>query len=420
VVPAASIGYDGRPSAIDRTRMNPVIGLAALAFAYLLSQFYRSAIAVIARLMAQDLGLDQALLGALSSAWFIAFAAMQIPDGVLLDRYGPRRTVASLMTVAVIGSVVFATATTQSMAIAGQALIGIGCSPIFMGTLHAVSHWFARERFASLSSLVLAFATVGILLSARPFGQLVEWIGWRAAYLIVAAVTALALLAVALLARGPQGDVTDRTAADSWHSAIGGVGEVLRIRALWLLLPLNFAGYASLITVRGLWGGPYLSDVFGLSLRDVGNWLFAFTLAMVAGTLAYGWLEQRWRRRKLLVQIGSWGIVAGLAVLALWPSTSLEITALGFGLIAFSGSTYVLLMAQAKQHLPDRLTGRGLASMNFVNFAGAGIIQAATGAVAQITLDSGADAAVSYGVLFGFMALLLAAVTIVHCFSRSA
>lgn len=400
--------------------MNPVIGLAALAFAYLLSQFYRSAIAVIARLVAQDLGLDQALLGALSSAWFIAFAAMQIPVGVLLDRYGPRRTVASLMGVAVIGAVVFAMSTTQTAAIAGQALIGVGCSPIFMGTLHAVSHWFARERFAPLSSLVLAFATVGILLSARPFGQLVEWIGWRVAYLIVAAATALALLAVALLARGPQGDVTDRAAADSWRSAIGGVGEALQIRALWLILPLNFAGYASLITVRGLWGGPYLSDVFGLSLREVGNWLFAFTLAMVVGTLAYGWLEQRLHRRKLLVQIGSWGIVAGLAVLALWPSASHAVTAVGFALVAFSGSTYVLLMAQAKQHLPDRLIGRGLASMNFVSFAGTGIIQATTGAVAQVTLDSGASTAVSYGVLFGFMALLLAAVTIVHCFSRGA
>jgi predicted MFS family arabinose efflux permease len=398
--------------------MNPIIGLAALAFAYLLSQFYRSAIAVIARLVAQDLGLDQALLGALSSAWFIAFATMQIPVGVLLDRYGPRRTVASLMLVAVVGAIVFATATTQTMAIAGQALIGIGCSPIFMGSLHAVSHWFARDRFASLSSLVLAFATVGILLSARPFGQLVEWIGWRAAYLIVAAATALASLAVALLARGRDGDVTDQAAADSWGSAIGGVGEALRIRALWLILPLNFAGYSSLITVRGLWGGPYLGDVFGFSLRDIGNWLFAFTLLMVAGTLIYGWLQQGWRRSKSLVQTGSWGIVIGLGMLAIWPDAGLATTVAGLGLIAFFGSTYVVLMAQAKQFLPDRLIGRGLASLNFVSFAGAGVIQAATGAVAQMALDRGATAAMSYGALFGFMAVLLAAVTIIHGFSR--
>jgi predicted MFS family arabinose efflux permease len=399
--------------------MNPFIGLTALAFAYLLSQFYRSAIAVIARLVAQDLGLDQALLGALSSAWFIAFAAMQIPVGVLLDRYGPRRTVAGLMIFAVIGAMVFATATTQSMAIAGQALIGIGCAPIFMGSLHAVSHWFARERFASLSSLVLAFATVGILLSARPFGQLVEWIGWRDAYMIVAAVTAAAALAVAFLARGQSGDVTDQAAATSWRSAIGGVGEALRIRALWPIFPLNFAGYSSLITVRGLWGGPYLSDVFGFSLREVGNWLFAFTLAMVAGTLVYGWL-QRPNRSKLLVQFGSWGIVVGLAVLAIWPGAGLATTASGLALIAFFGSTYVVLMAQAKHFLPDRLIGRGLASMNFVSFAGAGIIQAATGAVAQTALDRGATAALSYGALFGFMAVLLAAVTMVHGFSRNA
>lgn len=398
--------------------MNPVVGLSALAFAYLFSQFYRSAIAVIARLVAQDLNLDQALLGALSAAWFIGFAAMQIPVGVLLDRYGPRRTVASLTTAAVAGAVVFAMADNQLTAIAGQVLIGVGCSPIFMGSLHAIGHWFARERFASLSSLVMAFATVGVLLSARPFGQLVEWIGWREAYLIVAAATAAALLAVLLLARRPGGDVTDHAAAASWRSAIAGVGEALRIRALWLILPLNFFGYSSMIAVRGLWGGPYLGDVFGFSLRDIGNWLFVFTLATVAGMLILGQLERRWRRRKLLAQIGSWGLVTGLAVLALWPGRSLEITALGLALIAMCGSSYVLLMAQAKLHLPDRLIGRGLAIMNFVSFAGAGIMQAATGAVAQVTLDRGASAAVAYGVLFGFMALLLAAVTIVHSFSR--
>ncbi len=398
--------------------MNPLIGLAALAFAYLLSMFYRTAIAVIARMVAADLNLDQAQLGALSSAWFIAFAAMQIPVGVLLDRYGPRRTVSGLMGIAVVGAIVFATATTHTSAIAGQALIGIGCSPIFMGSLHAVSHWFARERFASLSSLVLAFATVGVLLSARPFGQLAEWIGWRYAYLLIAAATLVSMLAVLFLSRGPEGDVTDHAAASSWRSAFGGVGEVLRIRALWLILPLSFAGYASLITVRGLWGGPYLQDVFGLSIGDAGNWLFAFTLAMTAGTLVYGGLERRWQHRKLLLQLGSWGTAAGLAVLALWPGHSLPVTAAGFALIAFFGATYVLLMAQGKRFLPDHLVGRGLASLNFVSFAGTGIIQAATGAIAQSTLDAGAAVAVSYGALFGLMAGLLAVATAIHGLSR--
>lgn len=395
-----------------------MIGLAALAFAYLLSQFYRTALAVIARMVADDLNLDQAQLGALSSAWFIAFAAMQIPVGVLLDRYGPRRTVSALMGIAVIGAIVFATATTGTGAITGQALIGIGCSPIFMGSLHAISHWFARERFASLSSLVLAFATGGVLLSARPFGQLAEWIGWRYAYLIVAAATLASLLAVLFLSRGPQGDVTDHAAASSWRSALGGVGDVLRIRALWLILPLCFAGYASLITIRGLWGGPYLQDVFGLSVGDAGSWLFAFTLAMTAGTLLYGALERRWQRRKQLLQLGSWGTAAGLAVLALWPGNSLLATGAGFALIAFFGATYVLLMAQGKRYLPDHLVGRGLASLNFVSFAGTGFIQAITGTVAQSSLDAGAAIAVSYGAMFALMAALLAISTAIHALSR--
>jgi predicted MFS family arabinose efflux permease len=398
--------------------MSPAFGLAVLAFAYLLSQFYRSAIAVIARPVADELGLDQALLGTLSAAWFVAFAAMQIPVGIALDRYGPRRTVGALMGVAVLGAVVFAGANGRAAAIAGQALIGIGCAPIFMGTLHAVSHWFARERFAALSSLILAFATVGTLLSARPFGQLAEWIGWRPAYLIVAGITALSLLTVAIYARGPRAEAIDAAAAESWAGAVRGIGQVLRIRALWPILPLCFAGYASLIGVRGLWAGPYLADLFAFSVAEVGNWLFAFTLLMAAGTLAYGAVERRWRRRKLPVQMGSWAIVAGLALLALLPGGSLVSTGLAFALIGGFGSTYVLLMAQGRRYLPDGLIGRGLASLNFVSFAGAGFIQIATGLVAQAALDAGLGAAASYGWLFGFMAALLAAAALVHRFSR--
>jgi hypothetical protein len=139
---------------------------------------------------------------------------------------------------------------------------------------------------------------------------------------------------------------------------------------------------------------------------------------MTAGTLCYGALEKRWQRRKLLIQVGSWGTVAGLAVLALWPGYSLLVTGAGLAMISFFGATYVLLMAQGKRYLPDHLVGRGLAGLNFVSFAGTGIIQAVTGAVAQSSLDAGAAIAVSYGALFGLMAALLAVTTAIHGLSR--
>lgn len=397
--------------------MSPYVGLGALGFAYLVSQFYRTSIGVVAPEIAHDLGLDATLLGTLSAAWFASFAIMQFPIGLALDRYGPRRTAATLMSLAVIGAVVFSQADGLVMAVLGQALIGAGCAPVFTSTMVSVSRWFPPDRFALLNSLVLASATGGILLSSRPFAMLAEAIGWRHSMLLVAAVTVLAQLLIALFARGPRQLASDAH-AETLSDLLRGLGEVMRIRALWPILPLSFTGYAVLIGVRGLWAGPYLDSVFGLAPVLRGDVLLAMSVAMLLGTLVYAALERRWDSRWRPVLLGNVLLVGTFVALAATRDESLMLAASLLSCAGAVGSTYVLVMAQARSFMPEHLVGRGITFVSFFSFAGVAVMQQLNGLVVQFAQDAQLAATAVYGLLFLFMAAVLSAALVAYAFSR--
>ncbi len=291
-------------------------GLAALSVAYVLSQFFRTAIAVVAPELVHDLQLDPTRLGILSSAWFWAFAAAQIPIGIALDRWGPRRTVGFLFLAAGAGCLVFAAAAGLPAAVLGQVLIGIGCAPVFMGTLVVVARFFEPRRFAVLSSVLLAVGSVGTLTATTPLALTTELVGWRGAFTgmggAVVLVSALVLLIVRDRPPGTMAAGERETLAAIWD----GLRGVLANRRLWAILPMCFTGYAVLITVRGLWAGPYLATLLDMSPVARGNVLFSMSVAMILGNLAYGQIERWLDRRRLPVLVGSAGAVIALALLA--------------------------------------------------------------------------------------------------------
>lgn len=396
---------------------SPAIGLAAFGFAYLMSQFFRSALAVVAPELMADLDLNAAGLGTLSAAWFISFAFMQIPIGLALDRFGPRRTVSALMCVAVAGAAVFAMADSMAMAVAGQLLIGVGCAPVFVGTMVAVARWFPPARFATLSSIVLACAGAGTLMSSRPFAMAAEWLGWRGAMLTAAGLTLLSLLLVALLARGPgqvpESEENAETLGELWR----GLGAVARTAELWPILPMAFIAYAVFITLRGLWAGPYLAEVFGLPPIARGDVLFIMSLALPAGTMLHAWAERRWRSRRRPVLAGSWLAVVCLIALILLGDSSIILSAAILTVFVVSGATYVLIMTQGRQFLPVHRVGRGITLLNFATFLGAAFLQQASGLVAQRAGDLGQSASAVHGWVFAFLAACLALALVVYWFS---
>ncbi len=386
-------------------------GISALAAAYVLSQFYRSFLAVLTPVLQAELGASNADLALASGAWFLAFALMQFIVGVALDRYGPRLTAAILLLAGGAGgALLFAAATTPAMIVAAMALIGIGCSPVLMASFYIFAHGYEPARLATLSSLFIAVGLAGNVLGAAPLAAAAEAFGWRIVLAGLAVATALCALAILALVRNPQNVVRDER-----NSGFAGFLEVLAERRLWPILPLMIVAYSVVAGLRGLWAGPYFADVFAADSLAIGQVTLWMAIAMIAGTVIYGPLDRRFNTRK-------WVSIAGLAVvivLLVGLSRSASFAASGalFVALGFFGVNYAVLMTHARAFYPPHLIGRGVTLMNFFSIGGVGLMQWATG---RLMADAGPGDWQAYSTLFIFYALVLGVSVVIYLFSRDA
>jgi len=378
--------------------------------AYVLSQFYRSFLAVIAPELATELALSPQDLGNLQAVWILGFVVTQFPVGWALDTIGPRRTVALQMLSAVAGAVLFATAHSALALEIAMALIGAGCGSIFMGAIYMFGRTAPSQRFALLCSLLLGLGTAGNLLAASPLALAAQWAGWRGAMLAMAAATALSALSILVLIRDPQ-----RILGHGPRGLFGGIGEILKIRDLWPLLPITAVSYSVVLAARGLWAGPYFSSVYGLDPVERGNALLVMAAAMSAGAMAYGPLDRLLGTRKWVVFGGVLLTALCFAALAL-PGLPLAAAVVIMGLLGGFGMTYGVLMAHGRSFVPDHLLGRGITLLNVLFIGGAGILQPLSGALMNRLTDT--PAAHAYATLYLIFAALLVAGLAVYVFAK--
>ena len=383
---------------------------SALLLAYLLSQFFRSFLAVIAPELRADLGLDAADLGNVSAAWFAGFAIAQFPIGAALDRFGPRRTVSLVMLAAATGAGLFATATSAAACIAAMTLIGVGCGPVLMGALYYFGRVLPAARFAMMTAWFLAIGSLGNLLSATPLALAAREFGWRTTFLGVAAATLVTTIIIYLVVRDPPRAVKPAGA----KSGRSGLADVLAIKALWPMLPLVLVSYAVVAAERGLWLGPYLVQVHALDAVERGNAALAMSLAMSAGALAYGPLEQWLGARKALVAIGSLVTSGSFLALALIPDLDSFGSIALLTVIGFSGLTYGVLMGHGRQFMPDHLLGRGITLLNFLFMSGAVALQVGTGQMVAAMTAASAPPATAFSMLHMVFGGLLAATALMY------
>jgi MFS family permease len=379
-----------------------------LLLAYVLSQFFRAFLAIVAADLSRDLGLDAARLGEVSAIWFATFAVAQIPVGLALDRFGPRRTMAVFMLAAVAGAALFAVATSAGMVLLAMALIGIGCSPVLMASLYVFGRTAPPHRFALLASAMIGLGSAGNLAGAAPLALAVEAFGWRASMAGIAVMTlASTVLVYAALEDPPPVPVT----ATGGHPLRGYV-SVLSIRALWPMLPLVTVSYAVVIAVRSLWIAPYFGEVHGFGSVARGNAALLMAVAMTLGALAYGPLERLLGGPKVTTVAGSLLAASSLLGLGLAPG---PVAALCWvTLLGAAGMTYGMLMSHGRLFLPPDLLGRGVTSLNFLFIGGAGLLQYGSGQLVGAGLAAGLPPGVVYGRLFLTFGVTLLVATAVY------
>lgn len=399
-----------------RRRRRAIVILLALGIGYVASQFYRSFMAVITPELMRELDLSAEITGALSGTFFFVFALAQIPVGMALDRFGGRLVNAALLTVAVAGALLFALADGAAGLMAARALMGIGVAGSLIGAYVVLGRWYAPDRFATVGSVLVSVGMVGTVLATSPFAALVGWIGWRGSFVIAAAVTAgLALLVLAVVRDAPPGHGFHARRRESLGEALSGLGEVLRNPNLPYLFVLQLFLYSSMMTIMGLWGGPYLNDVHGLAPGPRGDVLFAMATAILVGNLCYGPADRFFDTRKGIVLSGGWCTVALFAVLAavpglaLWQAASL-LTAIGI-VSAFMST----LHAHGRAIFPDRLVGRGMTVLNMAVVLGTAIAQTVSGWIIGAFADgTGPVPEIAYRLMFGYLGAALACALIVY------
>ena len=384
------------------------VGLILLALAYVLSQFFRAFLAVLTAPLEAGLGLGPDVLATASGLWFLSFAAMQIPVGWSLDTLGPRRTAGWLLLVGGCGgAALFALAQSAIHIHIAMILIGVGCSPVLMASFYIFARTFPPSRFATLAALMIGIGTVGNLISSYPMAFAAETIGWRAAMWVLALGCGAVALGIFATVRDPEKPKDE---------ARGSLFDLLRMPALWLLLPIMFVNYAPIGAVRGLWIGPYLTDVFGMTVSQIGIATLAMSIAMIFGTLAYGPLDRILGTRKWVAFGGNAMTAALLVVLVVFSDANPWLSVVIMAAIGFFGASFPVIIAHARGFFPAHLTGRGVTLMNLFGIGGVGMMQFASGRIH--TSWSGGSADAPYVAIFAFLAISLAGGLVIYGFSR--
>jgi MFS family permease len=360
-----------------------VVLVGTLILIYMVSQFLRGSVAVIAPDLARTIGLTASDLGLLSSVFFFVFAAVQLPLGVALDRFGPRLVLVVCIAIAVLGTLLFASATSASGLIFARALMGLGCSSAFMASLAVYARRFPPERFATLTGLHYGLGSIGSLLATAPLAWAAATIGWRTSFVVVAGVTVLIGIAVALVVTEAS-TARGRERTESFGMAFAGILTVLRIPSVGPLFLMNLAGYSSFALFVGLWGGPYLSHVFGLGLKERGDLLLIPALAQITGAFLWGPMDRALGGYRVPVLVAAVGTVLCLAVIAVFGRLPLPALIVWMTLFGVTSAFTPLLIGHGRALFPPHLIGRGLTLLNVGSIGGVFLAQAVSGLVIDL------------------------------------
>lgn len=389
--------------------------ISALALAYAISFFYRSMLAVIAPEVSLELAIDEQQLGVLSSLLFFAFALAQFPLGIAFDRYSPRKVIPIVMLSAALGTILLAVSSSYWHAAIGLSLIGVGCAPIYTGAMVIIARQYPAVRFAFLLSLIATVATAGDFLSSAPFAYTTEYLGWRGALWVIFSLTILSAGACWIFIRESKNQQPLR---ETLLEQFKGMGTALLTPGLLVIWPLCFSGYAVLLCIRGLWGGPYMTEVFELDPSDRGLVLMGMAITMALGTIFYGVLPLFIKSVKLIVGIGSSLAMIALASLAILDSRSLALAIISFCFLGFFGSVFPILIDHSRRFIPSHLIGRGMALFTFLTFLGVAVLQAVSGLIISQGEQMGLSIAQAYSQMFSCLAIVIATALAIYFFSK--
>jgi MFS family permease len=336
------------------------------AAAYFLSYLYRTVNSVVGPVIADEMKLSAGDLGFLTSAYFIMFAAVQIPLGVALDRYGPRRVHGTLLAIAAVGAATFGNGSSMTELVIGRALIGLGVAGGLMAAIKAISLWFAPQRWTLMNGIHMAAGGVGSLTATAPTQAALQYTTWHGLFFLLAGITLIVALVIWLAVP----EKPDSRASGSLAQQVSVVGRILRSGYFWRIVPLLTFQQCAYIGIQTLWAGPWLRDIAGMNATDRADVLFLTAAAMTVGFFTTGMVAGVMRR----FGYGDFHAAAGAAVIFCAVMSVITFVQpanviLWWMLFGYFGAYGIVFFPPLAQAFTPELAGRVTTTANFVTFA---------------------------------------------------
>ena len=374
------------------------VALIVLPFAaaYFVSYFFRTINAVISETLARAQKLDASQLGLLTSVYFLTFASMQIPVGILLDRYGPKRVQSVLLLFSAAGAALFGFAHNFEILLTGRALIGFGVAASLTAGLKAITIWFPKDRLALINGCFITIGTLGVVFATLPAEWLLHFVGWKTLFELLAVVCTVC--AGAIFSIVPEPPSVGRVSKTNSIQ----IGRILTDARFWRLAPISMMCISTAWALQGLWAAPWFADVDRLSRSSIVGHLFAMSIALSMAAMLLGIIVNQMRRQGVQAQV-ILGCVAGLliaaqiALIGNFPVPALII----WCVIASAGAATVISYSAIAELFPKEMSGQANAVLNTLHIGGAFVIQTSIGLViSHWTMNGGHYPVIAYKTAF--------------------
>lgn len=390
-----------------------------IALGYVLVYFHRLCPAVVAVDMMRDLQAGGALIGFLGAAYFYPYALMQLPAGLLSDSWGPRKTITVFFIAAFLGSLLLGLAPSVAWAIIGRTLVGFGVAMLFVPAMKILAEWFTKKEFAFMTGILMAMGGIGSLSAATPLALLSAAIGWRMSFVAVGGLTLLLALFVWLFVQDRPDSENDVALAEKTSEGpdviglVEGIRRVVKTPAFWPLAVWFFFNCAIFFSFGGLWGGPYLMHLYGLSRDQAGGILSMLAVGMIIGSPFLSFISSSvFNARKPVIVLSSVLVWIVTAFLAFTPDRIPLLGLYGLCLLlgVFSSAIVVIGFTANKELFPIKIAGTATGLVNLFPFAGGAVFQPILGYTLERYGRAGGDAFTVQGYSGAFTILFICAI----------
>ncbi len=358
---------------MERSLLLPLLAWATGAMFFFYAWVLRVAPSVMITELMRDFAVGGAVLGNLSAFYFYGYAGMQIPVGLMIDRFGPRRLMTIAALVCASGCVLFATSTAFWAVAAGRFLIGASAAFSLVGSMAVAGQWFPPRRFALLSGLAMMMGMAGGVFGQAPLRLSVEAYDWRTTMLMLAA-------GGVLIAISAWATVRDKNrGSGGLLPLLRGLSRVARNPQTWLIAVAGLGASTPLLGFAGLWGVPYLAATHGLDQTAAAAVTSTVFIGWGAGAPLFGWFSDRIGRRRAPYVIGMVLCTVSIAAIVYIPSLPIPMIVTLCFLCGLGGSAQIIGFAAAREHNPAALSGTAIGLVNCLVTGAGAIYQPLTG-----------------------------------------